>query len=227
MMIENIFIDVDDTLLDFRLCARSSMFQTMEEWGIRHKERDFDVFCRENDKLWRRIEEGTLTAEELHRIRWNIVFRELGITGFDGEVFEKAFRDRLKVTAIPVEGANEVLKYLHSKYRVFVASNAPFQQQVDRLTLAGMIGEIDCIFASEKVGFAKPSKEFFAHCFSEIGENDPKKCMMIGDSLSSDIAGGQNFGMKTIWFNRFEKACTLLPPPDYTINSLLELQKIL
>ena len=93
------------------------------------------MFHRENNKLWRRIEEGTLTFPELEKIRWNNVFAALDMD-FDGVVFEKYFRTALHESAIPVNGARELLEALRGRYLLAAASNGPYEQQLHRLALA-------------------------------------------------------------------------------------------
>ena len=90
-----ILIDIDNTLLDFDAYIRQTMEEGFAHFGLRPYEPwMYDVFHRENNKLWRQIEEGTLTFPELEKIRWNKVFAALDIE-FDGTVFEKYFRTAL------------------------------------------------------------------------------------------------------------------------------------
>lgn len=117
------------------------------------------VFHRENGKLWRQIEQGTLTFAELEAIRWDRVFAALDIA-FDGQVFEKYFRAALYDSAIPVDGAMALLKALHGKYPLAVASNGPYDQQLHRLELVGMKRYFDWFFVSERLGASKPPGPF-------------------------------------------------------------------
>ena len=49
------------------------------------------------------------------------------------------------------------------------------------------------------MGVAKPDAAFFDLCLEKIGE--PKaSCIMIGDSLTSDMLGAKNAGMDSVWF---------------------------
>ena len=84
-----VLIDIDNTLLDFDAYIRRTMEEGFAHFGLRPYEPwMYDVFHRENNKLWRQIEEGTLTFPELEKIRWNNVFAALDMD-FDGVVFEK------------------------------------------------------------------------------------------------------------------------------------------
>ena len=207
MTIKAVFIDIDDTLLDFAEYVKHTMKTGFEDFGlIPYEPYMFEVFTQENGKLWRRIEDATLTFARLQEIRWNTIFEKLGITA-DGPAFEKYFRAALHESAIPVDGAMETLKKLKEKYILCAASNGPYNQQMHRLELAGMVDLFDYIFISEDIGCSKPAKEFFDIAFSRINESrpdaiSPEECLIIGDSMTSDMAGGINCGMKTCFFTK-------------------------
>ena len=202
-----IFIDIDNTLLDFDAYIRQTMREGFVHFGLKPYEPYMEaVFHRENGKLWRQIEQGTLTFAELEAIRWDRVFTALDIA-FDGQVFEKYFRAALYDSAIPVDGAMELLEALHGKYPLAVASNGPYDQQLHRLEIGGMKPYFDYFFISEHAGAAKPAPAFFDYAFRELNENRsvpilPQETLIIGDSLSSDIAGGLQYGMKTCYYRR-------------------------
>ena len=202
-----IFIDIDNTLLDFDAYIRQTMAEGFAHFGLRPYEPYMEeIFHRENGKLWHQIEAGTLTFRELEQIRWNNVFRALQID-FDGPVFEKYFRAALYDSAIPVDGAMELLRALHGSYSLAVASNGPYEQQLHRLELAGMKPYFDWFFVSEKLGVSKPAAAFFDGAFAELNKGRetmvrPADCVIIGDSLTSDMAGGRGYGMRTCYFRR-------------------------
>ena len=163
-------------------------------------------YCVPAKGVRRQIEEGTLTFPELEKIRWNKVFAALDIT-FDGTVFEKYFRTALRESAIPVEGAKELLETLHSRYTLAAASNGPYEQQLHRLALAGMKDCFTYFFISERIGASKPSPLFFDAAFREVNEGrevpvTAAEAVIIGDSLTSDMAGGRGYGMKTVYYRR-------------------------
>ena len=180
------------------------MNRAAEEMGISLPEDFQDVFHRENDKIWQSLEKGVITMDELFRIRFNLIFRAAGIEA-DGVHFEKLFRKNLEKTAVPVDHARDFLKVMKSKYLLYAASNGPYGQQVSRLSQAEMDIYLDGFFISEEVGFSKPKKEFFDVCFSRLDGIRPEEALMIGDSLTADIGGAHDYGMKTCWFNRKHK----------------------
>lgn len=226
-MVKAVFLDVDNTLLDFNLCAMSAMRQGLEEQGFSFEETMFTkTFTPINNSLWEKIERGELTREGLFAIRWNLVFAALGID-YDGPTFEDRFRELLFTAAVPVEGAQEITEYLHSKYTVCIASNAFHDQQVNRLKIAGIYPHVDHIFVSEQLGANKPGKAFFDACFASLPGISPDECVMIGDSLTADIAGGVNAGMQTIWFNHDHIPVPNNCKADFIVNSLSEIRQVL
>ena len=232
MNIRAVFIDIDNTLLDFDEYVRCTMRDGFEHFGLCPFEPwMYDVFTVENNKLWRRIEDATLTFEELQTIRWNTVFKKLGID-FDGPKFERYFRDCLHESAIPVEGAEELLKALSGRYILCAASNGPYEQQLHRLDIAGMRDYFDYIFISEDLGVSKPAKEFFDAAFERMNKDRsdtirPDECLMIGDSLSSDIAGGRNCGMKTCFYRRDKDMDVEKENLDITADSLADIPALI
>lgn len=223
-MMKAVFLDVDGTLLDFEACVEESMRCGLEERKTEYKPEMLKTFHRINNGLWERIERKTLTFEELLKIRWATVFAELGID-LDGPEFETYFRKRLNESAVPMEGSFESLEYLSGKYRLFAASNGPHEQQVNRLEKAGMLGFFEDVFTSELIGAEKPSSDFFTYCFDKIGDIKPEESFMLGDSLTSDMKGGNSFGMKTVWLNLKGKE----KPDwvDFEIKSLDEVKNII
>ncbi len=223
--IKAVFIDIDNTLLDFNKCALWSMQKAFEDYGLNFESAMFDTFNMINNRLWLRIENGELTKEELYACRWNMIFALLGIE-VDGVEFENVFYSHLTESAVPVDGALELLEYLHGKYLVCAASNASYAQQIKRLTNAGMTEYLDEIFISELIGASKPSREFFERCFEKIRPISPPETIMIGDSLTADIGGGAAFGMKTCLYdhNLTNEHSDL---PDFTVRSLSEIKDYL
>lgn len=222
-MIKAILLDIDNTLLDFDAYVKDSMKNGFEKFGLgTYKDSDYDTFTVVNNGLWHDIEEGTLTFEELKKIRWNKVFEALGIS-FDGIAFETYFREYLNESAIPVKGAKELLEYLKGKdYILCAASNGPFDQQCNRLKIGGMYEYFTHFFISEKVGFSKPAPEFFEVCLNELNHAsriNKDEILMLGDSLSADISGANDFGFKTCFFNIKNKDVSSVKA-DYIIAEL-------
>ncbi|MBP5342724.1 HAD-IA family hydrolase [bacterium] len=233
MNLKAIFIDIDNTLLDFNEYVVEAMKNGFERFNIGKFEPYMaDCFHDVNNNLWRQIEDGKIDFLTLRKIRWNKVFEILGYS-YDGESFERYFRSFLRESAIPIEGAYEVLSYLKSKYIVCLASNGPTDQQTHRIELASMSRYIDYYFTSEYIGVSKPKREYFEKCFELLNENrsdiiKPNECLMIGDSLSSDIYGALEYGMYTCLYERGSMLNHgYLNNAHYTVEKLTDIIKLL
>lgn len=220
-----VFIDIDDTLLDFTKCANDAIKSACDKFGVPYTTTLVDTFHPINLDLWHRLEKKEVTKEKLFDTRFQIVFDKLGIKA-DGIAFETAFRENFHESAILVDGARDLLEYLRSKYKVYVASNASMHQQTNRMKRAELDGYIDGYFVSEEIGFPKPQKEFFDACFKALPDVKPQDVVMIGDSLSADIKGACEYGLKTIWYNHRNEP-TADVKCDYIVSRLSEIKNIL
>lgn len=235
-MIRAVLLDIDNTILDFDAYVKESMRSGFEKFGLGTYDDDmFPVFKKINTGLWEDIERGALSYEGLLQCRWNKIFAALNIS-FDGQVFEKHFKGCLFDSAIPMDGAFACLDYLKEKYILAVASNGPYEQQVNRLQKGGMLPYFSKLFISSAIGASKPSEKFFSHCLNELNDemkkrNEheilPAEIMMIGDSLTSDIAGALDSGMKACYVDRYMSGRTNNLPIDYVITGLDELKAFL
>lgn len=220
-----VFIDIDDTLLDFTKCANDAIKSACNKFGVPYTTTLVDTFHPINLDLWHRLEKKEVTKEKLFDTRFQIVFDKLGIKA-DGIAFEAAFRENFHESAILVDGARDLLEYLRSKYKVYVASNASMHQQTNRMKRAELDGYIDGYFVSEEIGFPKPQKEFFDACFKALPDVKPQDVVMIGDSLSADIKGACEYGLKTIWYNHRNEPTSGVKC-DYIVSRLSEVKNIL
>ena len=224
-MIKYILFDVDDTLLDFEKCSLSSIKSCCESFGVEYTDELFDTFIRVNDDLWERFEKGLLTREEIHAVRWKMVFEALEIHA-DFEGFEQMYFRLLSRSHESVQDAAEVLSAL-SGYTLCVASNSEKELQSARLRAAGLLDYFKDIFVSQEIGYPKPTAKFFEHCMQRLGEPRKDEVLMVGDSLSADICGAVSFGIKSCWFNKYGKSSVDAMGADYEIRALRELKQLL
>lgn len=236
-MIKAVFLDIDDTVLDFGAFVRSAMQAGFAQFGLpAYTEDMFPVFQRINNALWQRIERGEITRSQLMDLRWPAIFRALGMEG-DGRAFELYFRSALLHSAIPVPGAEEMIPWLSRRFILCAASNGPFAQQEYRLRQAGFLPWFHFLFISEALGVSKPEPLFFQRCLDELNSRCPPaedakpilpgEILMVGDSLSSDMQGGIGSGLKTCYFNPEGRPVPGDLPLDYTITRLDQLRSIL
>lgn len=217
-----LFLDIDDTLLDFEANARLSMKNAFEAFGLPFSEASFRLFEVRNLALWKRLERGEITKPELFHLRWRIIFSELGLSA-DPDAFETCFLQGLKNAVVPIPGAVELVASLSGKYRLCAASNGMLQQQVERLKKAGMYDAMEHIFVSESICFEKPSAPFFDHCFRILKDVRPDEALMIGDSVTADIEGALAYGIPCIWFDRYRTGNN---PPDGVVGTVRSLNEL-
>ena len=231
--IKAVFIDIDNTLLDFNKYVMNVMKEGFERFNIgKYEPYMYDVFENVNNELWDKIERGEIDFLTLRKIRWNLVFERLGYT-FDGIAFENYFRECLFNSAIPISGAYDLLEFLKDRYIICIASNGPHLQQKHRIELAEMDKYIDYYFTSERMGVSKPNEEYYIKCFNELNTKREKtikkdEVLVIGDSLSSDIYGAKKFGLKTCLYERMTVLNKNLENvADYTVTDLRDIINIL
>lgn len=226
-MIKYVLLDLDNTLIDFTKCARHAIEEGFSKYGLPYRDETFPIFLRENCKIWRRHESGEVPKDYISKNRWNIIFSYLGIS-FDGEVFERFFEGRIGETAYPVDEAQELLEYLYGKYEIFIVSNGFRAVQHNRIKIIDFGRFFSGVIVSEDTGAAKPSKKFFDYCFENIDGISKDNCILIGDSLSADISGGNAYGLKTVWFDLFSQdEPTEASQPTYRVHALREIKDIL
>lgn len=224
-MTTTIFIDIDNTLLDFDKCAYLSMKSSFEDCGLPFDDNMFATFERINLALWHRLEDKIITKEQLFKLRWPTVLAGIGID-YDGNDMEARFKHYLYTYAVTIEGAERLLRYLSQKYKIYATSNATYEQQISRLKSAGFDKYFSGYFISEKVGAEKPSKEFFDHCFGNLTVSKDE-VVMIGDSPTADIKGGSMYGIKTIWLDRRNEQLPEGVKPTHIVKKLVEIESIL
>ncbi len=225
-MIKAVLIDVDDTLLDFFKCANTAVRKTFADFSLGFEEGYTSTFHEINDSLWRKVELGQMTRDDVRRDRWGMIFDKLGID-FDSALFEKQFVSNISETADPMENALEIVRYLSEKYTLCVASNSAYSIQSNRLKKAGMFEFFDKFFLSNEIGYAKPNPLYFKKCLEALDAILPSETFMIGDNLTADIKGGKNVGMHTIWVNPRQYKPYHDITPDYTVSSLDKIKDIL
>lgn len=224
-MIEFLFLDLDDTILDFHKAEYIAIGKTFEAMGLTPTEEIRARYSSINKRHWEMLERGELTRDRVLVQRFEVLFRELGLK-VDGEKCARAYEKFLGIGHYFLPGAEEAVKKLSRQYRLFLASNGTASVQAGRMTSAGLYPYFEQVFVSQEIGHNKPSKEYFDSCFARIPGFDRGKCMMVGDSLTSDILGGIRAGIKTCWVNPGGKSCGEIKP-GYEIKALAELPGLL
>jgi putative hydrolase of the HAD superfamily len=227
MKYEVILFDADETLFDFDKAEKYALKKSIESFEMSFKE-DYHLnsYREVNNKIWEEFEKGLISADELKTERFRNFFVKLDLD-LNPIKFSKQYLKFLSEASFLIEGTNEILSDLYQKYKLVLITNGLANVQRSRLKLSSLDKYFKEIIISEEIGIAKPDPEIFEYTFNKIKHKDKKKSIIIGDSLSSDIQGGINFGIDTCWFNPDNEENLSGLVPTYEINDLLELKEIL
>lgn len=225
-MIKNILFDLDDTLLDFKMAERVALTKALNELGISVDDYIVSQYSKYNISQWKRLELGEITREQVKMNRFKLLFDELKLD-LSPERATALYEDNLCIGHYFIDGAPEILEALYEQYNLYLVSNGAKRVQDSRLGSAGISKYFKGIFISEVVGCEKPNREFFDYCFSKIQDFKREETIIIGDSLSSDIKGGINAGIKTVWFNPHGEDNHTDIKADYIIRNLAEIKMLL
>ena len=224
-MIKHVFLDLDDTIFDFHKAERIAIAGTLSMLGVEPTDATLKRYSEINRSQWELLERGELTRERVLVRRFELLFKELGIEDRSVEA-RRNYESRLAIGHYFMEGAEELLDALYGKYRLYLASNGTKAVQDGRIASSGISKYFDRIFISQEVGYDKPSPLFFDACFAAIDGFKRDEAIIVGDSLTSDIKGGINAGIRTCHFNvKGTEYKDVIP--DYTVTKLSELPKLL
>lgn len=224
-MIKFVFVDLDNTVLDFNKSENEALKLALSQMGIFADDSTAALYSEINDSLWKMLEKGKITRNELCVKRFAMLFARINCNA-DPIDANKKYMDFLSRQVFFIDGAEEMLKKLSKKYRLFIASNGNAPVQHGRIERSGIAKYFENIFISQEVGANKPSKEFFELCFGKIKEFDKAQAIILGDSLTSDIAGGKNAGILSCWYNP-ENLSSGEIKPDFTVKNLSEFERVL
>ncbi len=222
---EFVFLDLDNTILDFDWAERQALQKALAEAGISPSEQLCRQYHAINQQCWQRLERGEWSRRQVLDGRFQLLFAQLG-TAADPIACSRSYEQLLGEGYRFLPGAREALLRLHGRYRLFLASNGTAHVQNRRLQSAGLYPLFEDVFISEKIGADKPSRTYFARCFAAIPNFNPARAIMVGDSLTSDILGGKNAGIATCWVNPRHETPTQIRA-DYEITCLAELEPLL
>ena len=221
-----LLFDADDTLLDFHAAERIAIKDTLEAFGIPCDETTVQTYSEINQSLWKALERKEIEKERLRVRRFELLAKKLSID-VPSEVISVAYTDNLAKNHQIIDGADDICKKLSRSCRLYVITNGLKNVQTPRMNASGLKPYIERSFISEDIGVEKPDVKYFEAVASMIPDFKKSEALVIGDSLTSDIAGGIAFGLDTCFFNPNGKEIPKGMNVTYVISSLYELEKII
>lgn len=211
--------DADDTLLDFKASERQAFERTMRAIGVDPSPELCRLYHDYNKSLWKKFEKKQITREEIRLQRFVFLMDYLGLPNDPGQMAERYVRE-LSQGYFTLPGAEQVLAAL-PECEHYLLTNGITEVQEKRLRGSGLAKYFREVFVSEMAGAQKPDPRFFEYAFSRIPGFDLGSALMIGDSLSADLAGAKGVGLTFCWFNPEQKPAGDIRP-DFEIRSLPE-----
>ena len=219
-----VLFDIDDTLLDFPRSEKEALCEAFMLSEVELNEEMITVYQKINYELWKALERGEIERDELMTRRFEDFAKFYGLD-IDFLKVANDYLDCLGKKIYFIEGARELLDALYGKIRMYIVTNGLAKVQNSRYKLTGFDKIFDGMFISQEVGANKPDNRFFEYVAEHIDGFEKEKTIIVGDSLSSDIAGGINFGIDTCWYSA--KGMTPKIQPTYTVDSLDKVLPIL
>lgn len=221
-----LIFDADGTLFDYDRAEASAFLRTFEQNGHPFATHYADVYREVNSQIWREFERGEISADDLRVERFARLFARLALE-IDPAGFSRDYLLNLGRQVDLIDGAAELVRTLHGRYRMIVLTNGLKDVQRARLAGCGLQGYFEGIVISDEVGVAKPDPRIFDIAFGLMGNPPRDQVLMIGDGLSSDIRGAANYGIDACWFNPAGEAPLNGLPIRFEISHLADLPALL
>ncbi|MGN0353963.1 MAG: YjjG family noncanonical pyrimidine nucleotidase [Muricoprocola sp.] len=229
-----LFFDLDNTIFDFTKAEKIALSKTLSQMGMEPTEEVCALYSKLNMEQWKLLELGKVTRNQVKVRRYENLFRELNIDTINGKSVEElaaqaasTYEHLLGIGHYYMEGAEDLIRDLAPRYDLYLVTNGTRSVQDGRLASAEIRPLFKGVFISEEIGYEKPGKEYFDRCFAQMPEFKLEEALLIGDSLTADIRGGENTGMETVWFNPSGAENHTDIVPTYEIKKLKELYQIL
>lgn len=222
-----LLFDLDHTLLDFDAAEDVALTLLLKEEGVVEIQGFKDYYVPMNKSLWKDLEQKKITKQELVNTRFSRLFKHFGIDK-DGIHLAERYQFYLAQQGQIFSGAMELLDNLIERgYELYAATNGITAIQTGRLAQSGLASYFNQVFISEQLKTQKPDALFYEKIGQQIAGFSKEKTLMIGDSLTADIQGGNNAGIDTIWYNSHHLENKTQVQPTYEVDSYQALLEIL
>lgn len=228
--------DIDGTLLDFIAAEKVALRACFEKFDLGQCTDEMIArYSVINKRHWEALERGEITKPEVLNGRFREFFGKEGLDESKAEAFNEEYQIRLGDTCVFRDDGYELVKELKGKYIQYAVTNGTARAQERKLKNSGLGELFDGVFISDKIGFEKPTKEFFEPVFAAVLKEGDKlgyeikkdEILIVGDSLTSDMRGGNNAGIKTCWYNPASTDNNQGVKIDYEIKNLQKIKEIL
>jgi len=222
MRYDCLLLDADGTLLDCESAERQALRAAFAQFGHPYDDGILELYRVINAEMWRAIECGTLAEEDLPVARFVRLGELLGCE-LDAPALGPAYLQHLGQYGDSLPQTDETLAALHGRVRMVLVTNGLRQVQASRLAKATITRYLDAVVISGEEGVAKPHPRVFEVALERAGNPPSDRVLMVGDSLTADIAGGNGVGIDTCWFNPTGLPRDPRYEPVYEIRELPEL----
>ena len=226
MLYKWLLFDADGTLFDYDTAEKLALQNTFEEVDLAFSRSYLAAYQKINSQIWQDFEQGKITQQSLRIKRFDLLFETLGL-GYNAHDFSLRYLRHLSQRAELITGAKEVVTALAKKFKLAIITNGLTDVQRPRFAASALQEYFNITIISEEAGVAKPDTRIFDVAFAKMGKPNKTEVLIIGDSLTSDIQGGVNYGIDTCWFNAGSQRQTPRPKPTFEIALLAELLEIL
>lgn len=226
MNYEWLLLDADGTLFDYDHAEATALQRTFEQMGHTFEPNHAEAYRRINGQIWLDFEQGLVSQEDLRIRRFELLFDSVGVHLSPG-TFSTAYLENLARGTKLMEGAEEVVRALHGRVGLVLITNGLHEVQRPRFERSALNGYFADLVISEEVGAAKPDPLIFDVAFGRMGRPRKETVLMVGDSLTSDMRGGVDYGLDTCWYNPEGRPRDPDVPVRYEIRDLRQLLSLL
>lgn len=221
-----ILFDADGTLFDYAFAEHNALKQSFIESGLVFTEDSLSFYRDINLNIWKDYEKGLISQEKLKTKRFDLLFKKLNME-HDSDDFSKKYLNNLSKISALLPGAQEVVEQIPAECNLAMITNGLTSVQQSRFDNSTISEYFEYIFISEAVGSAKPDPGIFEFVFDKLLNPPKDKVLIVGDSLSSDIQGGINFGIDTCWYNPAEVVNDSELNPTYEVHKLIDVLPVI
>ncbi len=222
-----LLMDLDGTLYDFDKAEDKALKDLLVSWGLVNcSEEDIQAYHFYNDACWKALERGEITKERLKTKRFEDYLAYLHFD-YDPVLAGEEYAENLSHNGFLLDGAWELLEALSERYELYAVTNGIEKIQLGRWAASGIGRFFKGMFVSDSIGIAKPNLGYFEHVFANIPGFEKEKALLIGDSLSSDMKGGVNAQIDTLWYNPKHQPRPTDMPITYELDNLGKIKDFL